>query len=230
MTAGKPYIPVLRFHLLTPLFDWFVLKLMRGGKFYREFVDFLALKPGQRVLDIGCGTGTLAIQIKSRYARTDVVGVDPDAQALAIANAKAGDAKIKIDFVQGYADALPATDTFAPGSFDCIVSTLTFHHLQHDQTVAVFKACAELLKPPRHLKPGGKLVIGDWGRAANILMRILYFQVQVLDGFSNTTDNVEGRLPEFIRAAGFQSVEEIGAMSTVFGTLSVYRAAAPIAQ
>jgi SAM-dependent methyltransferase len=224
MTAGKPYIPVLRFHFLTPLFDWFVLRLMRGGRFYREFVDFLALKPGQRVLDIGCGTGTLATMIKARYSKTEVIGVDPDAQALAIATAKAGDAKIKIDFVQGYADALPATDTFEPGSFDCIVSTLTFHHLQREQKRAVLNACAKLLKPE------GRLVIGDWGRAANILMRILYFQVQVLDGFSNTTDNIEGRLPEFIRAAGFQSVEEIGAMSTAFGTLSVYRASAPIAQ
>lgn len=221
MTVGKSYIPPLRFHFLTPMFDWLVLKLMRGEAFYRDFVEFLALTPGQRVLDIGCGTGTLATMIKARYSKTEVIGVDPDAQALAIANAKAGNAKLKIDFVQGFADALPETDTFAPGSFDCIVSTLAFHHLQRDQKLAVLKACARLLKP------GATMVIGDWGRASNILMRILYYQVQVFDGFSNTTDNVEGRLPEFMRDAGLISVEEIGAQYTVFGTLSVYRASAP---
>lgn len=220
-SAGKTYIPALRFHFLTPMFDWLILNLMRGERFYRQFVDYLALAPGQRVLDIGCGTGTLAVQIKTRYPKTEIIGVDPDAQALAIAEAKAKDAHASITFVQGYADALPASAPFAPASFDCIVSTLTFHHLQREQKLAVLQACAKLLKP------GGKLVIGDWGRARNLLMRILYYQVQLFDGHANTIDNVEGRLPEFMRAAGLQAVEEVGAMSTVFGTLSVYRAGAP---
>jgi hypothetical protein len=77
------------------------------------------------------------------------------------------------------------------------------------------------------LKPGGELHIADCGRAANPLMRTAYFAIQVLDGFDNTADNVKGLLPEFMRTAGFTAVAETQRFSTMWGTLSLYRAAKP---
>lgn len=74
------------------------------------------------------------------------------------------------------------------------------------------------------LKSGGQLYIADWGKPANFLMRLLFYTVQWLDGFSNTQDNVEGRLPKFIQAAGFHDIQVGEEFNTVFGTLTIFRA------
>jgi hypothetical protein len=69
----------------------------------------------------------------------------------------------------------------------------------------------------RVLKPGGELHIADWGKARSKLERLSYLSVQLLDGFETTTDNIRGRLPAFIRAAGFGDVGETETFSSVFG-------------
>ena len=74
------------------------------------------------------------------------------------------------------------------------------------------------------LKPNGQLVIGDWGRARTILMRIAFYTVQILDGFETTNDNVNGLLPNFIKDAGFTDVEETSFLNTKIGTYSYYKA------
>jgi len=74
------------------------------------------------------------------------------------------------------------------------------------------------------LRPGGELHIGDWGQAQNALMRLAFLSVQVLDGFSNTSDNVHGRLIPLMQEAGFRSVIETHHETTIFGTLALYRA------
>jgi len=79
----------------------------------------------------------------------------------------------------------------------------------------------------RVLRPGGELHVADWGKASNFAMRLAFYSVQLLDGFATTTDSVEGRLPEFIRDAGFVDTWETGQVSTIFGSLSFYRAAKP---
>ena len=55
-------------------------------------------------------------------------------------------------------------------------------------------------------------------------MRLLFYPVQLLDGFANTQENVEGRLPALIQSAGFNDVRVVDSFSTVFGTLTIYRA------
>jgi len=69
--------------------------------------------------------------------------------------------------------------------------------------------------------------VADWGRAPGLVMRAAFLTVQLLDGFSTTADNVRGRLPEYMTSAGFRSVQETGRHSTVFGSLSFYRAIRP---
>ena len=71
----------------------------------------------------------------------------------------------------------------------------------------------------RVLADGGELHISDWGKPQNILMRILFYPVQLLDGFSNTRENVQGMLPELIMDAGAGEVVETARFSTLFGTL-----------
>ena len=77
----------------------------------------------------------------------------------------------------------------------------------------------------RVLKPGGELHFADWGHPANALMRLLFVSVQVLDGFANTQDNVEGKLIPLLEEAGFSEVTQHQTFCTIYGTLALYRAA-----
>lgn len=77
------------------------------------------------------------------------------------------------------------------------------------------------------MRPGGVLHVADWGQAANPLMRVLFYLVQLLDGFKTTADNVAGRLPQFMRECGFVDVAETRRFATPLGTISLYRAFVP---
>ena len=107
---------------------------------------------------------------------------------------------------------------FADHSFHRVLSSLVFHHLTPEHKR---QAAAEIY---RVLKPGGELHVADWGRARNILMRGAFLMVQCLDGFATTTENVQGKLPDYFREAGFDFVRETGQFTTAFGTLSLYAA------
>ncbi|MGH9558934.1 MAG: class I SAM-dependent methyltransferase, partial [Bryobacteraceae bacterium] len=89
-----------------PLYDP-IVKLLGGDKARRALLDQASVQPGQRVLDIGCGTGTFAVLIKSLYSDVEVIGLDPDPKALHRAARKADQAGLPIRFDRGSSDALP---------------------------------------------------------------------------------------------------------------------------
>jgi len=146
--------------------------------------------------------------------RADITGVDGDPDILARARVKAATAEAELKFDESLSQHL----AYADSSFDVVLSSLFFHHLDRENKLAT------LSEVRRVLKPGAELHIADWGKAANPLMRVLFLIVQMLDGFATTKDNVAGRLPEFLRASGFKEVEETQRFSTVLGTLALYRA------
>jgi len=211
------YIPALRFSWLTRYYDPVVQATTRETTFKRHLVDEAGLEAGHRVLDLGCGTGTLAINIKRRYPNVVVSGLDGDPKILDIASKKAVEAGVDIVLETGMSHRLP----FPDGSFDRIFSTLFFHHLTHEDKM---RTLGEVY---RTLTPGGKLCVGDWGKAQNLLMRVLFLPVQILDGFETTTDNVNGLLPGLICKAGFAPVREIKNYATMFGTISLHEAMKP---
>jgi len=122
------------------------------------------LQPGEQVLDVGCGTGTLAIEVQQRVGATGrVFGIDPGTQQIARARSKAARRNLPIDFQIGVIEHL----AFPDQSFDAVVSTIMMHHLP---PVVKRQGLAEIT---RVLKPGGRLVIADFtpkkdrqGRAA----------------------------------------------------------------
>lgn len=117
-----------------------------------------------KVLDLACGTGTLALLIKHGFPEIEMVGVDGDRNILQIAQLKSDGANAKIQFDQGLATQLPYDDT----SFDRVFSSLFFHHLNASDKQRVF------VEAYRVLRPGGQLHIADWGTATNALMRLLF--------------------------------------------------------
>jgi ubiquinone/menaquinone biosynthesis C-methylase UbiE len=211
------YVPALGFRFLTPLYDAVVRLTTRERTFKQALLDQAGLAPGQQVLDLACGTGTLTVWAGQRVPGLRLAGLDGDADVLARARDKARGAGLDIAFDEGFSTSLP----YADGRFDRVLSSLFFHHLDRDGKQ---RTLAQAL---RVLKPGGELHVADWGRAANPLMRAAYVSIQLLDGFDNTADNVKGLLPEFMRAAGFAGVAETRRFPTPWGTLSLYRAARP---
>ncbi len=199
------------------LYDPLVRLTVRERRFKSRLLSAAALRPGFRVLDLGCGTGTLAIMAKRAVPDIHIVGIDADPAAIEIARRKTDRQALSIPFHIGLAQQLPYPDR----SFDRVLSTLFFHHLPH---AGKLEALAEVA---RVLAPGGKLHLADFGHPANRLMSAAFTLLRKFDGMETTEDNARGRLPEMIARSGLGNVRETASYSTVLGTIRLYQAAGP---
>ena len=216
--AVRPrFVPALRFAPLTRIYDPVVALTSREQGFKRRLLEHARIKNGESVLDLGCGTGTLAIGIKSARPMAKVSCVDADRAILAQARRKAREAGVGIDLQRGLAHDLP----YDARSFDVVVSTLFFHHLTDE---AKADAAEEVR---RVLRLGGRVLIADWGRPQDPLMRMMFLNVQLLDGFRNTSSNVRGRLPGILGEAGLTGAAVLDRMRTPLGTIEIVSATRP---
>jgi ubiquinone/menaquinone biosynthesis C-methylase UbiE len=208
----QDFTPALRFERLTPLFDSVVALTVRDRTIKRRVIDRAAIAPGERVLDVGCGTGTLAILAAQAARGVSVSGLDADPAILARAREKAAAADVRAGFDEAMSDALPYPDA----NFDLVLSTLFFHHLPDNSKR---RTAAELV---RVLKPGGRFVVGDLGRPQDPLMRLaVRATVQLLDGVATTALNVRGELAEVLAGAGFADVTVRERLRTPTGTYEI---------
>jgi ubiquinone/menaquinone biosynthesis C-methylase UbiE len=169
------------------------------------------LADGDIVVDVGCGTATLAIDLAACRPDVRVIGVDGDAQILRLARAKPGAERVELR--DGDATALPLAD----GSAAAVICSLLLHHL------ALAPKSAALREARRVLRPGGVLHVADWGRPADPLAVAGFSALQLFDGREGTRDHRAGRLPAIIEAAGFDRVAQTRRLRTMFGTLEIYR-------
>lgn len=200
----RTYLPAAGKDWALPLYDPFV-RLVGGDAARKALLDQAAVARGHRVLDIGCGTGTLAILIKQLYPDADVVGLDPDPKALARAREKAERAAVSVQFDQGFSDELPYPDS----SFDRIFSSFMFHHLQSDQKEKTLREVR------RVLTPGGSLHLLDFerpGKDAGLLARWVHSS-------HHLKDNSEGRILTLMHEAGFARAERVAKGGMFFGLL-----------
>ena len=154
-TAGKPGL-VLHAATTYDLLIWLVT-LGRERAFREKMLGLAHLKPGESVLDIGCGTGSLAIAAKSQVGPTSTVcGLDASPEMIARAEMKARKARVDVGFKNAFAQSLP----FPAAQFDVVLTTIMLHHLPR-------KSRAELASEIRRvLKPGGRVLAIDFGATA----------------------------------------------------------------
>jgi ubiquinone/menaquinone biosynthesis C-methylase UbiE len=145
-----------RYDLLIKL-----LTLGRERQFRESLLEFAHLEPGESVLDIGCGTGTLAIAAKRRVGKDAVVhGIDASPEMIARARRKATKAGLDIGFDIAFAQSLP----FPDAHFDVVLSTVMLHHLPR-------AGREEAVRDARRvLKDGGRLLAVDFGGSTKGLL------------------------------------------------------------
>ena len=213
----KNYIPGLGHDRLLPLYDT-LQKLLGVASAHRPLVDQANIRLDQRVLEIGCGTGNLAILVKRLHPGVEIVGLDPDPKALARARRKAEREALPVQLDLGFAEELPYPDE----SFDRVFSAFMFHHLELDGKEKT------LQEVRRVLKPGGSLHLLDLGGAkvrSDGLMARLQHRSELL------RDNFGDRISTLMREAGFVDPMEVAHRVTkVLGRVTYYRATVPHAE
>jgi ubiquinone/menaquinone biosynthesis C-methylase UbiE len=148
--AERDYVPGMGKHHLLPLYD--VLHHVFGLRpVHRRMISLADLRPGHRVLDVGCGTGNLLRSTGECHPGVELVGLDPDPEALARAGRKARRAGLTVRLDRGFAQELPHPD----GSFDRVFSSLMLHHLDGASKDAM------LAEVRRVLRPDGLLILAD---------------------------------------------------------------------
>ena len=123
-----------------------------------ELLARAGIRPGHRVLDIGCGTGTLAVRAQQEHPEATVVGLDPDPAALARARAKAQDHGVQVRFDRAYADALPYPDA----SFDRLLCSLMMRLLAGEERRNAFTEMRRVLTPT------GSVHLVDFGTGEDV--------------------------------------------------------------
>ncbi|MEO7838129.1 MAG: methyltransferase domain-containing protein [Anaerolineales bacterium] len=203
------YIPALSFKWLTPLYDPLLKWVMREETFKRRLIQQANIQPKMKVLDLGCGTGTLTLMLKKTHPEAEVTGLDGDPQVLDIAREKSRGTNIQWD--EGLASSLPYPDSV----FDRVVTSLVIHHLVTEDKCHAFKEIY------RVLKPNGELHVLDFGAPHSSLTR---FMIRYMRRLEETADNFDGLIPRLITEAGFSGVKEAEHFLTIFGPLSIWRA------
>lgn len=210
---AEGYVSALRYAPLTRFYDLVVGLTTREAVFKNALLDQAPLSNESHILDVACGTGTLIMMIKSRFPLAGVTGIDGDPAILELAQRKFERAAVSIQLDRGLSYEMP----YENDRFDVVLSTLFFHHLDY---AAKERTAQEIY---RVLRPKGEVFIADWGKPDNLLMALLFYGVQLLDGFENTNDNRQGRIPNILAGAGFGEVVTSQTFGTIFGTLALYR-------
>jgi ubiquinone/menaquinone biosynthesis C-methylase UbiE len=200
----RPYVPAAGYDWLLPLYDAFA-RLMRSEGAHRRLVEQAGIQPHHRVLEIGCGTGNLTLLLKQLRPHADVVGLDPDAKALARARRKMERRALAVRLDRGFSDELPYADV----SFDRVLSAFMLHHLAADVREKTLREVR------RVLRQGGAFHALDFGGAGGGLLAHLFHRGHLGE---------QQRTPALMREAGFAEVTELAPHGTLLGPVSYWQA------
>lgn len=215
----QKYTPALGTHGRTEDYDKVIAVMTRERHWRGSLLKALSPQPGETVVDIGSGTGSMAILIKTEQPDVRMVGIDPDPSVREIAETKAKKAGVSIEFFTAMGDA--QIEAVPYDSADKVISSLVLHQCPIDVKRAI------IANAYRMLKPGGRLLVSDYGKQSTLFMKMLFNQVRAVDGYEDTKPNKDGMVPVYIGEAGFQQVEELGFTQTPTGSISLYSGLKP---
>lgn len=196
----------------APYYDSLCRLIGLGGTFRSQTLAAAGLRPGDKVLDVGCGTGVLSVRAAKIVGPTGtVLGIDPAPDMIRIARIHAVDAGVRVRFEPAAVEALPA----AVDSFDVVLASLVLHHLPPDLKRDGLK------EVHRVLRPGGRLLIVDLDRPTHWLLRGLMWP---FTRHPNLDDHFRGRIPNLIADMGFARPIRLGGR---LGVLSMWLSRKP---
>lgn len=212
MYGRHDFVPALGWSVLSPLYDGVVRIFSRERSWRPAFVEQIAPKAGEIILDVGCGTGSLAILLKQAAPGARVVGLDPDADILGRASTKAKAAGVEIEWRRGYAN-----DAASAGTFDKTVSSLVFHQVPPAGKAHGIAAMIAATKS------GGEVHIADFAAQRSRLMRALFWIVGRFDGRENTQSNANGAIERILGETSPSAAVPTGTFRTPLGEISLFR-------
>lgn len=195
------------------------IRLLTLGRLERVRNEIAArVDPGDRVLDLGCGPGKLAVQLAHRGCQ--VTGLDISPAMLALAEKQRRQAGVEELVTFRELSVVEMEPALGDASFDAVVSTLLFSELSDDEIGFALTDCW------RVLKQGGKLLVADevlpdsaLGRAVTFLLRLPFVVLAFL--LTQTTTHRVAGLGERISEVGFQILDT---RRYLMGTLWLYAA------
>ncbi len=183
---------------LAKCYDLLNSTIGHRDRFFREIAELAGIREGGRVLDVGCGTGTLGIQEKEMAGNKGyVAGIDASGQMISQAREKAAKSGIEVDFKPGLIEDIPYDDNY----FDVVTSSMMIHHLPLSLKKKGFQEVY------RVLRPGGHFLLLDFGKPSNLFGK--FFSYLLFSWIESTRVNLKGMLPGLLEGAGFKEVKII---------------------
>jgi SAM-dependent methyltransferase len=210
VNKGSSFVPALGFHRFTGLYEPIVRRWLVAKRIRNAVVAEVHGRQEMRILDLGAGPGRLAIHLKLAFPTAEVHTVDADPFMVTRTRHNAKIAGVTIDAHCG-----DMTSALSLGQFDCVVSTMTFHHLDRAAKTRAFAVARQ------SMKADGKFVVVDFAPPRGCLQWALFrFVQQPLDGFENTEPHADGRFSQMIHE-NFASVRLAHTWHTAAGTIAM---------
>lgn len=207
------FVPSLRFHFLTPFYDFLFGILLPEKKLRQTMIDMVEKLNPQNIIELGCSTGGLTLPLVKKFTTDPIYAVDADKRALSILERKLNKiSQNKIMLIHASSSLLP----FENKSAHTVITSLLFCNLLPDEKIKTLHEINRILTHEGHL------IIMDWGQPKTILSTVGFSILQTVGGRKTTDDLKKGIFTNLLKQNQF-IIQKKESTTTLFGTLYFYQ-------